>query len=79
MRALIPVLAVAVIALAVVAIVAIRSRVERGRQTRRELRRHQQFLDRLRRNALTAAVVDPTSAALADEIAQHLANSKESR
>lgn len=79
MRALIPVLAIAVIALAVVAVVAIRSRVDRARETRRDLARHEQFLDRLRRNALAAAVIDPTSAALADEIAQHLATLKETR
>ena len=79
MRALIPVLVVAVIAIAVVLIVAIRSRVERSRQTRRELARHEKFLDNLRRGALAAAVVDPTSAALADEIAIHLANTKEIR
>lgn len=79
MRLLIPVLIVAVIAVAVVVIVALRSRVERARQIRHELRRHEQFLDHLRRGALAAAVVDPTSAALADEIAQHLASSKEIR
>lgn len=79
MRALIPVLAIAVIALAVVAVVAIRSRVERARQTRQELARHEKFLNDLRRGALTAAAVDPTSAALADEIAHHLATSKENR
>ncbi|MER7361841.1 hypothetical protein [Nonomuraea wenchangensis] len=79
MRLLIPVLIVAVIAVAVVAIVALRSRVERARQIRHELRRHEQFLDRLRRGALTSADIDPTSAALAVEIAQHLANSKEIR
>lgn len=79
MRALIPVLVVVVIAVAAVLIVAIRSRVERSRQTRRELARHEKFLNNLRRGALAAAVVDPTSAALADEIAHHLANNKEIR
>lgn len=77
MRALIPVLGIAVVALALVAVVAIRSRVERARETRRDLARHELFLDRLRRSALAAAVIDPTSAALADEIAQHLASLKE--
>lgn len=79
MRALIPVLAIAVIAMAAVLIVAIRSRVERARQTRRELARHEKFLNDLRRGALNAAAVDPTSAVLADEIAHHLANNKEIR
>lgn len=79
MRALIPVLAIAVIAVAVVVIVAIRSRVERARQARREADRHVKFLRYLYRSALTSASIDPTYAVLADEIGNHLANLKEIR
>ena len=79
MRVLIPVFIVAVLALAAVAIVAIRSRTERARHARRELARHEEFLNRLRREALASAAIDPTSAVIADEIGNHLAALKETR
>lgn len=74
MRALIALGCVAIIAVAAVAAFWINSRVRGARRDRRELARHEAFLNRLRRGALAAAAVDPTSAALADDIAIHFAN-----
>lgn len=74
MKALVVLGCVAIIALAAVSAFWISSRARGARQARRELARHERFLEQLRRDALAAATVDPTAAALADHIANHLAN-----
>jgi hypothetical protein len=73
-HALIPVLTIAVIAAAAVLIVAIRTRAQQTHHTRRELARHTRFLHDLHRRAITDAAIDPTSALLADDLANHLAH-----
>lgn len=72
MRALIPVLALAVIALAVVVVVAILSRSRKAREDRRERERHEAFLDQIHRSAIDIRDVEPYAAVLADEIRNHL-------
>jgi hypothetical protein len=71
-RALIPVLALAVIALATIAVVAIRSRVERARQARRELARHEAFLNDLHKQAIGYRDTHVIADLFADQIRTHL-------
>jgi hypothetical protein len=73
-RFLAPVLIAAVIAIAAIVAIVRVTRASRARADREELRRHEEFLHRLHRQAIKDSPVDPTSAALADEIGNHLAN-----
>lgn len=72
MRALIPILALAVIALAVVLVVAILSRSRKAREDRVERRRHEAFLDHLYKSCLADADVEPFARTVADEVLNHL-------
>lgn len=76
MRALIPVLVIAVIALAVVLVVAIQSRAAKAREDRRERVRHEEFLNHIHKAAINARDVEPFAAFWADEIRTHLNNTR---